>query len=146
MFGRHSFILGEFKTAVASRELMEEDFIKLGVMGKKAVDSLFKAGYPQPVVLIHGRGMEVDIYTLSLRAEALYQLDRLGTFGLIINPYQFPLLASLGPLISARKLSMKLTNIIHLRSTFEAVKTRNRVQTNKAWMRGTFDGKPVKLQ
>ncbi|KAF9427814.1 hypothetical protein BGZ76_002182 [Entomortierella beljakovae] len=127
--GQQSFILGEFKTAIASEEFMKEDYIKLVIMGKKAVDSLFKAGYPQPVVLIHRRGMDVDIYKLVLRAEAIYQLDHLGTFSLISNSYQFSMLLGLGPLKSAR-----------------AIKSRNKAQTDAAWMRGTFDAMAVKLE
>ncbi|KAK3826121.1 MAG: hypothetical protein J3Q66DRAFT_421258 [Benniella sp.] len=100
--GSHSFVLGEFKTPTASEKEMQDDYTKLVYMGKKSVDGLFKIGYPCPVVLIHGRGMEVDVYQLSLRAEAVYHLQSLGTFNLLSGPYQFTLLLGLGPLISAQ--------------------------------------------
>ncbi|KAF9183721.1 hypothetical protein BGZ49_004535, partial [Haplosporangium sp. Z 27] len=100
--GTHSIVLGEFKTAMASLKSMQDDYVKLVFMGKKALDGLYKSGYHTPVILIHGRGMSVDIYRLSLRSEAIYHLHSLGTFRLISGPLELPLLLGLGPLVSAR--------------------------------------------
>ncbi|KAF9178802.1 hypothetical protein BGZ50_007455 [Haplosporangium sp. Z 11] len=135
-FGSHAIVLGEFKTATASRKEMEDDYVKLVFMGKRAVDGLYKEGFPSPVVLIHGRGMEVDVYRLSLRAEAIYYLQSLGTFRLVSGPYEFPLLLGLGPLISAQGTA---------RATFELIRSRKKVATNKEWMRGTFDFKGITI-
>ena len=88
-FRNYSIVLGEFKTAMASPKLYQDDYVKLVFMGKKAVDGLYKAGYPIPVVLIHGRGMLMDVYTLGLVSEATYHLQSLGTFHLVSGPYQF---------------------------------------------------------
>ncbi|KAF9413238.1 hypothetical protein BGZ76_005054, partial [Entomortierella beljakovae] len=98
----HALMLGEFKTAVASKNLVEEDFIKLSFMGKKAVDGLHKDGFALPVVLVHGRGMEVDVYKISLNAEATYVIEFQGTFQLISRPSELSLLLGVGPLISAQ--------------------------------------------
>ncbi|KAK3806828.1 MAG: hypothetical protein J3Q66DRAFT_358544 [Benniella sp.] len=109
-YGPDSLVLGEFKTPVASDKQMEDDFTKLVCMGKKCVDSLFSKGFPSPVVLIHGRGMIVDVYQLSLRAEAIYYLQALGTFHLVSGPFEFSQLLGLGPLISAQVSRSKKNN------------------------------------
>ncbi|KAG0247332.1 hypothetical protein BG011_001660, partial [Mortierella polycephala] len=129
-FGEHAYILGEFKPAIASSEDMRKDYMKLVIMGKKAVDGLFRDGYPTPVILIHGQGMDVDVYSISLRSEAFYSLVNLGKFRLVSNPYEFGQLLSLGPLITAQ---------ITAASSFELLKSGKRVETDRAWMRGTFD-------
>jgi hypothetical protein len=100
--GQCSFVLGEFKTPTATKQEMDDDFTKLVYMGKKSVDGLFLKGFPCPIVLIHGRGMNVSIYQLELRAEAVYHLQPLGTFRLLSSPYDFPLLLGLAPLIAAQ--------------------------------------------
>ncbi|KAG0335919.1 hypothetical protein BG004_008266 [Podila humilis] len=100
--GAHSIVLGEFKTAMAPLKAMQHDYVKLVFMGKKAVDGLFKAGFPTPVILIHGRGMSVDVYRLSIRSEAMYNLQSLGTLRLVSGPLELSLLISIGPLVSAR--------------------------------------------
>ncbi|KAF9542484.1 hypothetical protein EC957_001926 [Mortierella hygrophila] len=56
-FGEHSYILGEFKTVVATSEDMRKDYKKLVVMGKKVADGLFQDGFSTPVILILGQGM-----------------------------------------------------------------------------------------
>jgi hypothetical protein len=94
-------VLGEFKTAMVSPKSYQDDDVKLVFMGKKAVDGLYKAGYPIPVVLIHGKGMLMDVYTLIILSEAIYHLQSLGTVHLVSGPYQFRLLQSIGPLLSA---------------------------------------------
>ncbi|KAF9998277.1 hypothetical protein BGZ80_009494 [Entomortierella chlamydospora] len=101
-FGARSIFLAEFKTAVASRKEMENDFIKLTCMGKKAVDALYKDGFHASVVLMHGKGVDIEVFELRLRAEAVYFLQCLGKFQLVTNPQEFPLLLCLGPLISAQ--------------------------------------------
>ncbi|KAI8354232.1 hypothetical protein B0O80DRAFT_450586 [Mortierella sp. GBAus27b] len=135
-YGSDSIVLGEFNTPVASETQMEDGYVRLVCMGKKSVDSLFAKGFPSPVVLIHGRGMVVDVYRLSLRAEAAYFLEALGTFCLVSGPYKFSQLLGLGPLVSAQ---------LTARSTFETIKSKSQVSTNKSWMRGTFDYKGVTI-
>ncbi|KAF9898616.1 hypothetical protein BX616_003808 [Lobosporangium transversale] len=83
---------------------MEDDLAKLAFMGKKAIDGLYADGYVLPVMLIHGRGMEVDVYQLSLDAEAFYCLRLHGTFRLISKPTEFGLLLGISPLISAQRV------------------------------------------
>jgi hypothetical protein len=94
--------LGEFKTPTATEQEMDDDLTKLVYMGKMSVDGLFSNGIPCPVVLIHGRGMNVSVYQLELRAEAIYHLQPLGTFRLLSGPYDFSLLLGLAPLIAAQ--------------------------------------------
>ncbi|KAF9995161.1 hypothetical protein BGZ79_011164, partial [Entomortierella chlamydospora] len=53
--GEHTIVLGEFKTAMAPLKAMQDDYVKLGFMGKKAVDGLYKTGFPALGILIHGR-------------------------------------------------------------------------------------------
>ncbi|KAF9422408.1 hypothetical protein BGZ76_003790, partial [Entomortierella beljakovae] len=100
--GAHSIVLGEFKTAMAPKKAMQDDYVKLVFMGKKAVDGLYKAGFLTPVILIHGRGMLVDVYRLSIHSEAIYHLQSLGTFRLVSGPLELSLLLGIGPLVSAR--------------------------------------------
>ncbi|KAI1288618.1 hypothetical protein EDD11_009888 [Mortierella claussenii] len=133
-FGEHSYILGEFKTAVASTEDMRKDYKKLAAMGKKVVDDLFQEGFPTFVILIHGQGMEVDVYSISLYSEAFYKMVNLGRFRLVSSPYEFGLLLSLGPLISAQATAT---------SSYNMLKRGERSKTDKTWMRGTFDVKDV---
>jgi len=98
-------VLGEFKTAKVPPQSYLDDYVKLVFMAKKAVDALYKEGYPTPVILIHGKGM-LDIYSLAISLEAIYHLQHLGTFHLISGPRQFGLLHSIGPLISAGPCNM----------------------------------------
>ncbi|KAF9916748.1 hypothetical protein BX616_002926 [Lobosporangium transversale] len=133
-FGQYSFVLGEFKTATAPRQDVELDYRKLLTLGKRAVDLLFKDGYNVPVVLIHGRGMLIDIYTLELKGEAMYYTKALGTLRLISNPYEFSQLLSLAPLISAKLIAS---------GVFDSLKAKRKTHTNKNWIRGTFDVKGV---
>ncbi|KAI8345514.1 hypothetical protein B0O80DRAFT_280956 [Mortierella sp. GBAus27b] len=134
--GQHSLVLGEFKTPTATEQEMDDDLIKLVYMGKKSVDGLFSKGIPCPVVLIHGRGMNVSVYQLELRAEAIYPLQLLGTFRLPSGPYDFPLLLGLAPLIAAQRIAQ---------STYDFIRSRERVVTKRSWMRGTFDCKGVTI-
>jgi len=59
---------------------MDDDKAKLVYMVKKSLDGLSKKGYHRPVILIHGRGMDV-----SLSTEAAYYLDSFGSFHLHWN-------------------------------------------------------------
>ncbi|KAG9072050.1 hypothetical protein KI688_006272 [Linnemannia hyalina] len=87
---------------------MFADYKKLVVMGKKVVDGLFQDGLSTPVILIHGQGMEIDVYSISLCSEAFYPLTSLGKFRLVSSPYEFglllgtstPLLPKIGDLFS----------------------------------------------
>ncbi|KAF8924892.1 hypothetical protein BGZ58_001329 [Dissophora ornata] len=133
---KHAFVLGEFKTAVASAEDMDDDYKKLIIMGKKAVDGLYSDGFPSSVILIHGQGLLVDVYRLHLRAEAIYELQALGKFRLVSSPYEFGLLLGLGPLVTAQAVAS---------ATFQLLARGRRVDTTKAWMRGTFDAKGVTI-
>lgn len=101
-FGEHSYVLGEFKLVVALSKDMRKDYKKMVIMGKRVVDGLFQDGFSSPVILIHGQGMEIDIYSICLHSEALYKLTTLGKFRLVSSPYEFGLLLGLGPLISAQ--------------------------------------------
>jgi hypothetical protein len=101
-FGKYAFVLAEIKSAVAHPPDIELDYIKLLTMGKQAVDNLYKDGYHVPVVLIHGRGVEVDVFTISIAGEAVYYTKPLGTFRLVTSPFEFAQLATIGPLISAK--------------------------------------------
>ncbi|KAK3809972.1 MAG: hypothetical protein J3Q66DRAFT_351774 [Benniella sp.] len=98
----HAYILGEFKTPTASPEDMERDWKKLVVMGKKAVDNLFKAGVNVPVVLLHGQGLKVSVHTIALYSEAFYKVSDLGIFKLVSSPHEFGMLLSIGSLYSAQ--------------------------------------------
>ncbi|KAF9409096.1 NADH-cytochrome b5 reductase, partial [Podila epigama] len=132
----HAVVLGEFKTALAPSKAMQDDYVKLVFMGKKALDGMFRAGYSAPVILIHGRGMSVDVYRLSILSEAIYHLQSLGTFRLISGPLELPLLLSAGPLVSAREIAL---------STFEMIKQRKRTGTDLGWLRGTFDFRGITI-
>ncbi|KAF9904786.1 hypothetical protein BX616_001205, partial [Lobosporangium transversale] len=125
--GAHSIVLGEFKTAMASKKVMQDDYMKLVFMGKEAVDGLYKAGFLTPVILIHGRGMSVDAYRLSIHSEAIYHLQSLGTFRLVSGPLELSLLLGIGPLVSARAIAL---------STFDMIKQRRRATLDKKWIRG----------
>ncbi|KAG0228578.1 hypothetical protein BGX31_006548 [Mortierella sp. GBA43] len=60
----------------------------------------------------------------------------LGTFHLVSGPYQFGLLHSIGPLLSAKPIA---------RSAFDLLKSRRTVPTNQQWTRGSFDYKGVTM-
>jgi len=49
-YGSYAIVLGEFKTLVASRRQMDQDFLKLVAMAKMAIDRLFQNGFPGRVV------------------------------------------------------------------------------------------------
>ncbi|KAF9344563.1 hypothetical protein BGX34_005522, partial [Mortierella sp. NVP85] len=130
----HAYVLGEFKTPTASPEDMEKDWKKLVVMGKKAVDNLFKEGANVPVVLLHGQGLEVSVHTIALYSEAFYKVSDLGTFKLVSSPHEFGMLLSIGPLYSAQAIA---TN------SYNTIKSGVRVTTDERWIRGTFDVKGI---
>ncbi|ORZ04716.1 hypothetical protein BCR41DRAFT_400971 [Lobosporangium transversale] len=135
IYKKYAILLGEFKPAVAPHKSMEDDLAKLAFMGKKAIDGLYADGYVLPVMLIHGRGMEVDVYQLSLDAEAFYCLRLHGTFRLISKPTEFGLLLGISPLISAQGFE----------ASSGSLKSSLRVETNQAWRRRTFDCKGVNI-
>ncbi|KAF8924970.1 hypothetical protein BGZ52_007515, partial [Haplosporangium bisporale] len=51
-------------------------------MAKKVVDGLHRGGYPARVAFVHGRGMEIHMYSLQLWSESLYDLKKIGFFRL----------------------------------------------------------------
>ncbi|KAF9100036.1 hypothetical protein BGX29_006843 [Mortierella sp. GBA35] len=130
-------VLGEIKTpSSVSADIVEQDRMKLFNMGKKSVDKLFAAGYDHPVVLVHGRGLLIDVYSMNLAREALYFTDLLGTFRAPSTPYDFPLLLGLSPLVSARTL---------VEGVFRVLKTARTTNVPMHWVRGTFDVKGIAI-
>ncbi|KAI9232102.1 MAG: hypothetical protein BYD32DRAFT_455712 [Podila humilis] len=104
---------GEFKTVVALKRDMECCFPKLATMAKKVVDGLHRSGYPARVAFVHGRGMDIHMYSLQLRSEALYDLKKIGFFRLVSSPDEFALLQGIGPFALAK--NSRRSNMLALR-------------------------------
>lgn len=57
-------------------ESLLRDVNKLDIMKKRAADSLYKDGFPPPVILIHGQGMDIGMYKIKLLSKAFYRQDQ----------------------------------------------------------------------
>ncbi|KAF9201106.1 hypothetical protein BGZ49_008685 [Haplosporangium sp. Z 27] len=102
--GEHYLVIAEVKPPNASRDSLDDDYIKLANLMKSALHWQLSQGYDDGMVVgFLIQGWRVMVFHLALEHEALYELRSVGQFQLVANYTQLAQILSICPVLLKTK-------------------------------------------